>query len=360
MIKFEELNMKKMSEEIVVQNGDGLYQRVSTIIENARNTVYNTANKETVQAYWNIGREIVEEEQHGKSRAEYGKALLEGLAVKLTKKYGKSFSNRNLRYMRQFYRFFENWNAVRSELSWTHYRYLMKVENKNAREYYVNEAIECRWSSRQLQRQIHTLYYERILASKDKALIKAESEEKKEIQQAKDFIKDPVVLEFLKLQPQTDYYEKDIEQLLIDKLQHFLLELGKGFCFVSRQYHISADTKHYHVDLVFYNYILKCFLLIDLKTTELDHSDVGQMDFYVGYFEKEVRQENDNPTIGLILCAEKNKTIAKYSLLNDSKQIFASQYQTYLPTKQQLEEELQREKEQIEQEKELQNPESDE
>ena len=337
----------------LVRNIEDLYQRICVIIENARNKVYSTANHETVKAYWNIGKEIVEEEQHGKERAEYGTALLEGLAEKLTKRYGKNFSNRNLRYMRQFYRVFRKWNAVRSELSWTHYRYLMGVENEQAREYYMNEAVDCRWSSRQLQRQILTLYYDRILASKNKALVKAECEDNKEVMHPEDFIKDPVMLEFLKLKPHTDYYEKELEQLLIDKLQHFLLELGKGFCFVARQYHIPADTKHYHVDLVFYNYILKCFLLIDLKTTELDHSDVGQMDFYVGYFEKEVKQENDNPTIGLILCAKKNETIVRYSLLNDSKQIFASKYQTYLPTKKQLEQTIQQEKEYIEQEKRL-------
>lgn len=339
-----------MSKEIV-HNVDALYQRVCLIVENARNKVYYTANYENVKAYWEIGREIVEQQQHGKERADYGTALLKELSVKLSEKYGKNFSNRNLRYMRQFYRVFPNWNAVRSELSWTHYRYLISVENDKAREFYMNEAVECRWGSRQLQRQILTLYYDRILSSKNKELIKAECEENKEVMKAEDFIKDPVVLEFLKLKQNVDYYEKDLEQLLIDKLQHFLLELGKGFCFVARQYHIPAETKHYHVDLVFYNYILKCFLLIDLKTDELDHRDIGQMDFYVGYFEKEVKQADDNPTIGLILCAEKNRTIAKYSSLLDNNKIFAAKYQTYLPTPKQLEEELEREKEQIEQEK---------
>ncbi|WP_202406008.1 PDDEXK nuclease domain-containing protein [Hufsiella ginkgonis] len=228
--------------------------------------------------------------------------------------------------MRQFYSLFEKGHALRDELSWTHYRLLLKVEKEAARSFYVTEAIAGNWSTRTLERQINSFYYERILLSgtEGKPLVKQEAESKKEELQARDIIKDPYVLEFLDLKPNTGFYERELEQAIIDKLQEFLLELGKGFSFVGRQRRISAEYEHFYIDLVFYNYILKCFLLIDLKTGKLTHQDIGQMDMYVRYFEDQVRQENDNPTIGLILCAEKNNALAKYSLLSDSKQIFAS------------------------------------
>jgi len=331
------------------QNIENLYSRVALIIEEARNTVYQTANSEMVKAYWNIGREIVEEEQNGKDRAEYGTALLQGLAEKLTKRYGKNFSNRNLRYMRQFYRIFQKWNAMRSELSWTHYRLLLKVEDENARAFYLKEAVESDWSTRTLERQIGNLYYQRMLVSRDKDIVKQEAVDKQEVQQPRDIIKDPYVLDFLELKDNTSFRESELEQAIIDKLQEFILELGKGFAFVARQYRISAGPeKHYYADLVFYNYILKCFLVIDLKTTPLSHEDIGQIDMYVRYFEDKIRQENDNPTIGLILCTEKNHTIVKYSLLNDRKQIFASKYMLYLPSEEELKKEIEREKRAIE------------
>lgn len=341
-----------MSKELS-QNIEGIYQRICEIIENARNTVYKAANFEMVKAYWEIGREIIEEEQKGKDRAEYGQALLENLAGRLTQRYGKSFTNRNLRYMRQFYRVFKKWNAVRSELSWTHYRLLLKVENEAAREYYMKEAIESNWSTRNLERQVNSLYYERVLMSGKQysPAVKEEAESKKEIMLPEHIIKDPYVLEFLDLKPNKAFYEKELEQALIDKLQEFLLELGKGFSFVKRQYRISAEHEHFYVDLVFYNYILKCFLLIDLKTGKLTHQDIGQMDMYVRYFESEIKREDDNPTIGLILCLEKNKALAKYSLLSDSKQIFASKYKLYLPSEEELRKEIEREREIVEIEK---------
>lgn len=323
------------------------------IIEEARNTVYRTANFTMVQAYWNIGRAIVEEEQNGQDRAEYGQYILQELAKKLTKKYGKSYGERNLRYVRQFYRIFQNWNAVRSELSWTHYRLLLRIENDQARQFYLQEAIDCNWSTRSLERQINKLYYERMLMSKNNQVVKAEATEKTTQQEPKDIIKDPYVLEFLGLKDNTDFRESELEQAIIDKLQDFLLELGKGFTFHSRQYRISLDGEHFYIDLVFYNYILKCFLLIDLKTGKLKHQDIGQMDTYVRYFEDKIKQENDNPTIGLILCTEKNNAVVKYSLLNDSKQLFAAKYMTYLPTEQELKKEIERERQQIEQENKL-------
>lgn len=347
--------MAKKEQVIKVQELDKLYNSVRYIIEEGRNAVYRAANAAMVHVYWQIGKLIVEEEQKGKERAEYGTELIRNLASRLSSDYGKGFTETNLKYMRQFYNHFRNSHALRDELSWTHYRMLLKVEKETARTFYLTEAVSGNWSTRNLERQINSLYYERVLMSskEGKPLVKQEAENKKEIFQAKDVIKDPYVLEFLDLKANTTFYERELEQAIIDKLQEFLLELGKGFCFVGRQHRISAEDEHFYVDLVFYNYILKCFLLIDLKTGKLTHQDIGQMDMYVRYFEDQVRQDNDNPTIGLILCAEKNRAVAKYSLLSDSKQIFASQYKTYLPTEEELQMELGREIEIAFQEKRL-------
>jgi len=331
-----------------------LYDTIGQIIEDARNAVYRTANSTMVKAYWHIGKTIVEEEQKGSERAEYGKELIKQLAEKLTKEYGKSFSERNLWYIKQFYQQWTNLNALRSELSWTHYRLLLKVENEQARLFYMKEAIDCNWSTRALERQIGNLYYERMLMSQTPSLVKKEATEKQITQEPKDFIKDPYLLDFLDLKDNSDFRESELEQAIINKLQDFLLELGKGFAFVARQYRLTTDTgKHFHADLVFYNYILKCFLVIDLKTEPLTHQDIGQMDMYVRYFEDKVRQANDNPTIGLILCTEKDKTIVKYSLLNDNNQIFASKYMLYLPTEQELKKEIELGRLQIELEQNL-------
>lgn len=341
----------------IVPSLERLYNDVRSIIETARANAYRAVNFIMVQAYWNIGRTIVEEEQKGGNRADYGTYLVENISVTLAKEYGKGFDKTNLWNMIRFYRSFPILDALRQELSWTHYRILLRVEKAPAREFYLQECVDGNWSTRQLERQINSLYFERILMSskEGRKLVKKEPEDKKENIQPGQLIKDPYVLEFLNLKPATNFYEKEIEQALIDKLKEFLLELGKGFSFVSRQYRISSDTKHFYVDLVFYNYILRCFLLIDLKTGELTHQDIGQMDFYVRFFEDQVRQESDNPTIGLILCAEKDRTIVKYSLLNESKQIFASKYKLYMPTVKELEQEITRERLQIEQEKGLQD-----
>ncbi|MDF1572863.1 MAG: PDDEXK nuclease domain-containing protein [Bacteroidales bacterium] len=332
---------------------EGFYKRIKEILDTARSRVYQTVNFEMVQAYWNIGKEIIEEEQKGKSRAEYGTSLLKGLSERLNKEYGKGFDESNLRNIRKFYIVFQKRDALRPELSWTHYRHLMRVENDSAREFYLDEAVKGNWSTRQLERQINSLYYDRTLMSRDKKGMIMDGRALQDKMQPKDIIKDPYVLEFLDVKENEKLAERALESALIEKLQHFLLELGTGFSFVKRQYRISADTDHFYVDLVFYNYILKFFLLIDLKIDKLSHQDIGQMDFYVRYFEENLKQPGDNPTIGLILCTEKNKTIVKYSLLSESRQIFASKYQMYLPTDKQLEEEIQREKEQIEQEKKL-------
>lgn len=338
------------------KNIEALYGQISAIIEEARGKVYRTANFAMVEAYWQTGKLIVEEEQKGKERADYGRQLVEELSLKLKEAYGKGFDKTNLWNMRKFYLTFPKVDALRQELTWTHYRLLMRVEQEEAREFYMKEAIEGNWSTRTLERQINSLYYERMVMSGEESQpnVKGEAESKKEPMQAKDIIKDPYVLEFLDLKANPGFYEQELEQAIIDKLQDFLLELGKGFCYVGRQQRFTTESgKHFYIDLVFYNYILKCFLLIDLKVGDLTHQDIGQMDMYVKYYEDQVRQDNDNPTIGLILCTEKDKTVVKYSVLNESEQLFASQYKTYLPSEKQLKEELEREREMAEQEKRL-------
>ena len=332
-----------------------LYTEVSQIITEARNTVYRTANFEMVKAYWNIGRKIVAEEQNGKDRAEYGKEVIKELSERLKTKYGGGFNTSNLAYMRQFYAVFPIFHALRGELSWTHYRLLLKVNNKGTRDFYLEESINENWSTRTLERQINSFYHQRLLATKTegKDLVKQEAFENKEELKAEDFIKDPYVLEFTGLKSNQHFYERELEQAIIDKLQDFLLELGKGFAFVGRQQRISLEDEHFYIDLVFYNYILKCFLLIDLKTGKLTHQDIGQMDTYIRVFEDKVKQPTDNPTIGLMLCSKKNEALAKYSLLNDSKQIFASKYYTQLPTEEELQREIERERNIIEIEKKL-------
>ncbi len=328
-----------------VGNGS-LYNRICEILEQARQRVYKTANFEMVQAYWEMGREIVEEEQQGGERAEYGKKLLKELSVRLTQTFGKGFDESNLRNIRRFYHTFPIRDALRHELSWTHYRLLMRVVDHNARSFYIQEAIQGNWSTRQLERQINSLYYNRIQQKAEQKKPSKGSKEKSESANIEELIKDPFVLEFLDIKQNHKLSEKGLETALIDKLQDFILELGKGFAFVERQHRITTETgNHFYIDLVFYNYMLKCFLLIDLKTHELTHQDIGQMDMYVRMFEDLRKQEGDNPTIGLILCTEKDKTIVKYSILQESKQLFASKYQTYLPSVQELKHEIQRGKE---------------
>ena len=338
-----------------------LCENVLDVIETARVKVFRTANVAVVHAYWEIGRLMVEEEQNGADRAAYGKQVVELLSVRLQSIYGKGYNKTNLWYMRQFFRLFENPHALRGELSWTHYRLLLKIEERAARAFYMEEAATGNWNTRTLERQINSLYYERMLMTgkESQPEVRAEADSKKIVLQPGDIIKDPYVLDFLGIKQEYTLYEKELEQLLISKLQDFLLELGKGFSFVTRQYRITTEesNKHYHVDLVFYNYILKCFLLIDLKTNELNHQDIGQMDFYVRYFEDKVRQKDDNPTIGLILCTKKGKTIVKYSLLNDSRQIFATRYRLYLPSEDELTRELEREKHEIETQRSLEKAE---
>ena len=288
-----------------------------------------------VQAYWEIGRSIVEE-QGGEERAEYGNALIINLSEKLTADYGKGFDERN-RFMRRFYTTFPIRNALRSELAWTHYRLLCKVKDEDARLWYMNEAANEHWSSRQLDRQISTLYYERLLASREKEPVIEEANEKLVQVEPVDFIKDPYVLEFLNLKEYPRLHESNLEQALIDKLQEFLLELETGFCFVARQKRMRYEHDDFYLDLVFYHAILKCYVIIDLKVGKLTHTDVGQMDSYIRMFDALQRRDDDNPTIGLILCSEKNEAVARYSALADGKQLFASKYVLELPSVEELE-----------------------
>lgn len=341
-----------MSENLPSNTIDKLHKEVSQIITKARDTVYKTANSEMVKAYWEIGEKIVEIDQKGEQRAEFGKGLLKNLSNRLSNEFGKGFSENNLRYIRQFYIVFPIRHALRDELSWTHYRLLLKVVKDEERAFYLEESISENWSTRTLERQINSFYHQRLLATQkeSRGLIKQEASENKEELQASNFIKDPYVLEFTGLKQNNKFYEKDLEQAIIDKLQDFLLELGKGFAFVGRQHRISLEHEHFYIDLVFYNYILKCFLLVDLKTGKLSHQDLGQMDTYVRVFDETIKQPTDNPTIGLVLCSEKNRALAKYSLLKNNKQIFASKYFTQLPTIEELQAEIERERNLIEME----------
>ena len=331
---------------------DEFYQSVAEVLRNARRTVYRTINFTIVEAYWNVGRMIVEEEQQGKERAQYGASLIKNLSVRLSAEFGKGYTETNLKYFRQFYLTFpavtatEIRHALRGELRWTHYRALMRVENERARAYYMKEAADQNWSTRALERQISSLYYERLLMSRKKAPVKAEALEKTAAltERPEDIIKDPYVLEFLGIPDAHAFRESDLEQAIIGKLQAFILELGRGFAFVARQRRVSTETIDFYIDLVFYNYILKCFVLIDLKTGPLTPQDIGQMDLYVRLFEDTMKGQGDNPTIGIILCTDKDQTVVKYSVLKDSRRLFASRYKLYLPTEEELRQELERER----------------
>lgn len=318
------------------------YNEIKEILISARNKVYQTANFAMVEAYWNIGKTIIDE-QGGNEKAEYGTGLLKELSKQMTQDFGKGFTVTNLKYMRQFYLMFPNGHALRDELSWTHYRILIKVENNNAREFYMQEAVKSQWSTRQLERQINSFFYERLLSSKNKEQVAKEIQILEPAKEPEDIIRDPYVLEFLGLSSNDDFYESDLEQALITHLQKFLLELGRGFSFVARQKRITFDGRHFRIDLVFYNYILKCFVLIDLKVGDLTHQDLGQMQMYVHYYERELMNEGDNPPIGIVLCADKSESVVKYTLPENETQIFASKYKLYLPSEEELLRELNQE-----------------
>lgn len=305
---------------------------IKRILAEARTISFTAIHTAMVVAYWKVGERIVLHEQGGAIRAAYGEQLLKELSTALTAEFGRGFSSANLRNMRQFYLTYpegEKCYALRSKLSWTHHRLIMRVENGKAREYYLREASANSWSSRLLERNIATFYYQRLLSSQNNSIQPINPTDQIQLE---DFVKDPYILEFLNIEKPHTASEQRIESAIIDQLQHFLLELGKGFSFVGRQYRISSELEHYYVDLVFYNYILKCFILIDLKTSKLLHQDIDQMDMYRRMFDDLRKPDGDNPTIGIILCAEKSETVVKYSVINDNPQMFASKFMPYLPT----------------------------
>jgi predicted nuclease of restriction endonuclease-like (RecB) superfamily len=336
------------------------YERIKAILSEARARAYRAINTAMVAAYWEIGRAIVEDEQQGQQRAEYGKGLLVELSQRLTAEFGRGFDRTNLQQMRAFYLAYQIRDALRHELSWTHYRLLLRVEKPEARAFYEAEAVNSRWSTRELERQIHSLLFERLALSRDREGVLALAEKGHEIQQPSDLIKDPYVLEFTGLPQSERYLESDLEQALIDKLREFLLELGKGFAFMARQQRITLDGKHYWIDLVFYNRLTHSFVLIDLKVGALTHQDLGQMQMYVNYYQREITAPDENPPIGIVLCTDKSEAVVRYTLPEDNQQIFASRYKLYLPTESELAAELQRERQAIELECHLRQGEADE
>jgi len=324
----------------------GLLGELRVLIRSARQQALRAVDVVQVRTGWEVGRHIVEFEQGGSTRAEYGKGLLERVADQLTREFGKGFDASNLYKMSQFYRLFPNLDALRPELSWTHYRLLLRVEEEGAREWYMNEAAEQNWGTRALERQIGTLYYERLLLSKDRKPVLAEAARKTATadRSPRAFVRDPVMLEFLGFSEAGKLQESKLEDALLANLQAFLLELGKGFAFVARQQRISTESKDFYLDLVFYNHLLKCFVLFDLKTEELTHQDIGQMDMYVRMYDDLRRGPGDNPTVGVILCAQKDQTVVRYSVLSEHKRLFASRYRLVLPSEKELRTELTRER----------------
>ena len=316
-----------------------LLDDVRSILRDARGKAYSAANAAMVDAYWRIGQRIVEEEQGGAARAEYGSQLINHLARALGDEFGSGMSVANLRNFRQFYLTFPDAGkhyALRSELSWTHWRLLMRVENPAARGHYIEETARQQWTSRTLERAIETRSFERLLQAPPPTAPAEQAADPKHL------LKDPYILEFLDLPQGVSPSERQLESALVSRLRDFLMELGKGFSFVGRQFRISTETAHFYVDLVFYNYLLKCFVLIDLKTTKLSHADIGQMDMYVRMFDDLKRGEGDNPTLGIILCADKDATMVRYSVLSESQQLFASKYRLILPSEEELQSELER------------------
>lgn len=320
---------------------------IKQLLHSARNKVYQTINLTMTQTYWEIGRRIVEEEQKGQARAKYGKAIIKKLSNELNNEFGKGFSVENLTNMRKFYLAYSKNKMLSNDssksqtlstifkLSWSHYIFLSRI-NKSERNFYEIEAIQNKWSLRELKRQFNSGLYERLSLSKNKKKVKELGAKGQIIQSAKDLIKDPYILEFVGLPKLSNYSESDLEQKLIDKLEHFLLELGKGFTFVARQKRITIDEKHFKVDLVFYNRLLNCFVIIDLKIGELKHQDIGQMMMYTNYFDRVEKEENENKTIGIILCKDKSKALVKMTLPKNNNQIYASKYLTILPNKNEL------------------------
>jgi len=313
------------------------------IISASQARAIRSVDTERVLMYWQIGRVIFEEEQQGKSRAEYGSFLIKSISAQLQPQYGTGFSIRQLELNRQFYRTFPNTNALRSQFSWTHYRSLIRIENEDKRDFYIAEADKNNWTARQLERQINSQLFERLLLSNDVQAVLAVAREEKLPIDAKEIIKDPMVLEFLGLKRETAYYERELEQAIITHLHDFILELGNGFTFVARQKRIHIEGDEFFIDLVFFNRLLQCFVIIEIKTTKLTHQDIGQLQMYVNYYNRFEKQDFENPTIGILMCTDKNDAVVKITLPEDNTSIIASKYQLYLPTEQQLIEEIKKE-----------------
>ena len=328
-----------------------VFEDACNIIETAQKVAYSAVDLTLVHRNWLLGKRIADEELNGESRAEYGAEVIKKLSKDLNAQYGRGYTKTNLYNFYSFYKmypeiFHSESGKSNVKLSWTHYRVLLQVKDEIAREWYENEALRETWSVKTLQRNISSQYYYRILKTQDKTAVEAEMKElTSEYQSKLEFIKNPVIAEFLGMKEDTSYLESDLEQCIIDNLQKFLMELGKGYAFVARQQHIHTEKEDYYIDLVFYNYILKCFVLIDLKTNKITHQDIGQMDMYIRMYDDLKRGEGDNPTLGIVLCADTDEDIAKYSILHGNEQLFASKYKLYLPTEEELRAEIETQKE---------------
>lgn len=338
-----------MSNEILNNNNEinNIFDNIKNLVINSRNKVYQTVNTEMLNLYWNIGKAIMEIQQ-GDERASYGDAVLDKLSKKLTNEFGKGFSSRNLRTMRKFYLMYPIWKTVSAKLSWSHYLELIKIGEESKRNFYLNECINSRWSVRELQRQRDSLLYERLTLAADKVKILELTEKGQVLSECKDLVKDPFVLEFLDIKENTDYLESDLEKNIIEHLKEFLLELGKGFSFVGNQVRLTLEEDHFYPDLVFYNRLLRCFVIIDLKIGKVSHQDIGQMQMYVNYYDREIKQEDENPTVGILLSTNKNETVVKYTLPEDNKTIFSSEYKLHMPTEKELINAIEEEKKNIE------------
>ena len=314
---------------------NNIFDNIKVLVVDSRNKVYQTVNTEMLHLYWNIGK-IIMKIQQGEKRANYGDSILEKLSKKLTDEFGKGFSSRNLRTMRKFYLMYPIWKTVSSKLSWSHYLELIKIEEEKKRNYYLKEIINSNWSVRELQRQRDSLLYERLILSKDKDRISELSEKGQILKTSKDFIKDPFVLEFLDIKENTDYLESDLEKNIIKHLKEFLLELGKGFSFVGNQVRLTLEEDHFYPDLVFYNRFLKCFVIIELKIGKVSYQEIGQIQMYVNYYDREIKQDDENPTVGILLSTDRNETVVKYTLPENNQTIFSSLYQLHMPTEEEL------------------------
>ena len=329
-----------MENEIVHIKTDNILDDARKIIETARSNAVRSVDFSRVQMYWNIGRRIFEEEQQGKERADYGTYLIRNLAKELEPEYGSGFSVRQLEQSRQFYRTYPIANTLRSQLNWSQYRRLVQIEDPDKREYYELESVNNSWTARETERQINSMLYERLLLSNDKESVLAVARHQRIPESPTEVIKDPMVLEFLGLERRASYYEKDLESAIISHIAEFLLEMGKGFSFVARQKRILLEDDEFFADLVFYNRLLRCFVVVELKTGKLTHQDLGQLQMYVNYYDRCEKQEDENPTIGILLCSDKNDTVVRMALPENNTTILASKYQLYLPTTEQLVKEI--------------------